>query len=36
MNLSDLDFQYPQELVATEPLRPSRVAFVCGNQAPQE
>lgn len=27
MQLSDLDFDYPPELVATEPRRPSRIAF---------
>ncbi len=36
MKLSDLDFPYPPELVATEPKRPSRVAFVAAGQPPKE
>lgn len=35
-SLSDLDFSYPAELVATEPSRPSRVAFVKAGSAPRE
>jgi S-adenosylmethionine:tRNA ribosyltransferase-isomerase len=36
MQLSDLDFQYPNDLVATEPARPTRVAFNRASQAPKE
>ena len=36
MQLSDLDFEYPNELVATEPSRPTRVAFNRASQAPKE
>lgn len=36
MKLSDLQFEYPEELVATSPARPSRVMRVRGQQAPQE
>ncbi|MFP5518975.1 MAG: tRNA preQ1(34) S-adenosylmethionine ribosyltransferase-isomerase QueA [Bdellovibrionia bacterium] len=35
MKLTDLDFTYPDELIATEPQRPSRVMLVQGEQ-PQE
>lgn len=36
MLTSELDFSYPPELVATEPLRPSRVLFSEVSSAPQE
>lgn len=36
MNLTDLNFQYPPELVATEPRRPSRVLLSEPSKAPQE
>lgn len=36
MKLTDLQFDYPEELVATFPQRPSRVMLVLGNGAPQE
>ncbi len=36
MQTSDLDFQYPNELIATEPSRPVRVAFMNGDKPPQE
>lgn len=36
MQLSDLDFEYPNDLVATEPSRPTRVAFNRSSQAPKE
>jgi S-adenosylmethionine:tRNA ribosyltransferase-isomerase len=35
MQVSDLNYDYPPELVATEPARPTRVAFVAGG-APSE
>jgi S-adenosylmethionine:tRNA ribosyltransferase-isomerase len=35
MFTSDLDFSYPPELIALEPSRPSRVAFVAGGE-PEE
>lgn len=35
MKLSDLDFDFPEELIATEPRRPSRVMLVRGRE-PQE
>jgi S-adenosylmethionine:tRNA ribosyltransferase-isomerase len=35
MKLTDLDFTYPEDLVATQPLRPSRVMWV-ENSVPQE
>lgn len=31
MKTSDLDFQFPSELIATQPRRPSRVAFAVGS-----
>jgi S-adenosylmethionine:tRNA ribosyltransferase-isomerase len=33
MQVSELDYDYPPELVATEPSRPTRVAFVAGGPA---
>lgn len=36
MKLADLDYQYPEELVATVPSRPTRVMWVEPNQEPQE
>lgn len=36
MKLSDLDFSYPEKLVATMPLRPSRVMWVEAHSEPQE
>ncbi len=33
MQVADLDYSYPPELVATEPARPTRVAFVEAGQA---
>lgn len=36
MRVSDLDFTYPPELVALEPSRPSRVAFIHGQDSPIE
>ena len=36
MKLSDLDFSYPEELIATFPQRPSRVLWVDGPCEPQE
>jgi S-adenosylmethionine:tRNA ribosyltransferase-isomerase len=36
MFVSDLDYAYPSELVAVEPSRPSRVAFVRGREEPVE
>lgn len=36
MQVTELDFTYPPELVATEPSRPSRVAFVTGSEEPRE
>lgn len=36
MKVSDLDFQYPEELIATSPQRPSRVMWVQENGEPQE
>lgn len=36
MKLTDLDFAYPEELIATAPQRPSRVMWVDGDQPPQE
>jgi S-adenosylmethionine:tRNA ribosyltransferase-isomerase len=32
----DLDFPFPNDLIATEPLRPSRVAFAVGGDDPEE
>jgi len=36
MQLSELDFEYPPELVATEPKRPSRVAYFAQGCEPEE
>lgn len=36
MRAEDLDFSYPKELIATEPSRPSRVAFVRRDGTPRE
>jgi S-adenosylmethionine:tRNA ribosyltransferase-isomerase len=36
MQTSDLDFSFPQELIATEPSRPCRVAFLAPNAMPEE
>jgi len=36
MKLSDLRFDYPENLVATEPRRPSRVAWIKDGEPPQE
>ncbi len=36
MKVSDLDFQYPEELIATSPQRPSRVMWVQENGMPIE
>ncbi len=36
MKLADLDFSYPEELIATAPQRPSRVMWVQGQDEPQE
>lgn len=36
MKLTDLDFTYPEDLVATEPQRPSRVMWVEGLSLPRE
>lgn len=36
MQVADLDYSYPPELVAVEPARPSRVAFVRGGSLPRE
>ncbi|MDG0816335.1 tRNA preQ1(34) S-adenosylmethionine ribosyltransferase-isomerase QueA [Bdellovibrio svalbardensis] len=36
MKVSDLDFQYPEELIATSPQRPSRVMWVKENGEPEE
>lgn len=36
MELQDLDFSYPPELVATEPRRPSRVMISTASDEPQE
>ncbi len=36
MKLADLKYEYPEELIATEPSRPTRVMWVEKNQTPQE
>lgn len=36
MKADDLDFPFPEELIALEPARPSRVAFIAGTDAPEE
>jgi S-adenosylmethionine:tRNA ribosyltransferase-isomerase len=36
MKVSELQFSYPEELVAVEPTRPSRVMWVVGNSEPAE
>lgn len=36
MKVTDLDFSYPEELVATAPQRPSRVMWVAAGQPPEE
>lgn len=36
ISLSDLNYEYPEELIAREPLRPSRVMWVNGNSDPEE
>ncbi|XGC79544.1 tRNA preQ1(34) S-adenosylmethionine ribosyltransferase-isomerase QueA [Bdellovibrio bacteriovorus] len=36
MKISDLDFQFPEELIATTPARPSRVMWVNAAGEPQE
>lgn len=36
MKLTDLKFDYPEELIATTPVRPSRVMWVEEGRAPQE
>ncbi len=36
MKLADLKFDYPEELIATFPIRPSRVMWVADGQAPRE
>lgn len=36
MKVTDLDFNFPEELIATEPQRPSRVMWVEFNKPPQE
>lgn len=36
MKLSDLKYSYPEELIATFPLRPSRVMWVSGKNPPEE
>lgn len=36
MNTSDLDYLFPSELIATEPSRPCRVAFVAKEGLPKE
>lgn len=36
MKLSDLKFDYPEELIATEPVRPTRVMWVGENGEPRE
>ncbi len=36
MKLADLKFDYPEELIATSPVRPSRVMWVAEGHAPQE
>lgn len=36
MKLTDLDFDYPEELVATERVRPSRTMLVNGGEEPRE
>ena len=36
MKLTDLKFDYPEELIATAPLRPTRVMWVKNNEAPYE
>jgi S-adenosylmethionine:tRNA ribosyltransferase-isomerase len=36
MKITDLDFAYPEELIATEPQRPSRVMWVDRQGSPQE
>lgn len=36
MKITDLDFAYPEELIATEPQRPSRVMWVEKNGTPEE
>ncbi len=36
MKLSDLTYEYPEDLIATFPSRPSRVMRVIGNSSPEE
>ncbi|WP_413612244.1 tRNA preQ1(34) S-adenosylmethionine ribosyltransferase-isomerase QueA [Bdellovibrio sp. HCB-110] len=36
MKITDLDFSFPEELIATSPVRPSRVMWVSENEEPQE
>lgn len=36
MKVADLDFEFPEELIATSPQRPSRVMWVDGTKGPQE
>lgn len=36
MQIRDLDYEFPNELVAVQPSRPTRVAFVAGSSAPRE
>jgi S-adenosylmethionine:tRNA ribosyltransferase-isomerase len=36
MKLTDLDFSYPEELIATSPQRPSRVMWVDVQSGPSE
>lgn len=36
MKRSDLQYEYPENLIATEPSRPSRVMWVAADQSPEE
>jgi S-adenosylmethionine:tRNA-ribosyltransferase-isomerase (queuine synthetase) len=36
MKLKDLDFEFPEELIANEPQRPSRVMYVNSSGSPEE
>ena len=36
MNTSDLDYLFPSDLIATEPSRPCRIAFVAKEGLPKE
>jgi|GEM_PF-4388612 len=36
MKLTDLKYEYPEELIATSPVRPSRIMWVPSEGAPEE